>query len=175
MLFDANSELPTAEEALDAAYKRIVKESGADGLDRARAEADAADEVSALIDRGEVAEPNRFNALVKIVRGIDSRQGAAADRIIERLALGEVTLSMEDDPTLDTVVTLGSGRRKSWRYVTVADLELMDEERNRNFKAVSESFKKWKADLAVVKPAVLAYGTVGSAVRAEAFAGGAAA
>lgn len=175
MLYDANSELPTAEEALDAAYKRIVKDAGSDGLNRARAEADAADEVSALIDRGEVAEPNRFNALVKIVRGIDSRQGAAADRIIDRLAAGEVSLGMDDDPTLDTVVTLGGGRRKSWRFVTVDDLDLMDEERNRNFKAVTESYKKWKADLAVVKPAVLAYGTVGSAVLAEAFAGGAAA
>lgn len=175
MLYDANTELPTADDALDTAYRRIIREAGPDGVNRARAEADAADEVSRLIDLGEVAEPNRFNALVKIVRGIDTRQGAAADRIIERLASGEVALRIDDDPTLDTVVTLGGGRRKSWRYVTVVDLELMDDERNRNFKAVSESFKKWKADLAVVKPAVFAHGTVGEAVAAHAFAEGEAA
>ena len=175
MLYDENSALPSAEEALTEAYKRIVGHAGSAGIDRAKAEADAAAEVVKLIDHGEVSPPPMHNLLVGMVRNIDSRQGAAADRIIDRLARGEVHLSIKDDPTLDTIVTLGRGRRKSWRYVTAGDLEAMNDERNRNFKAVSESYAKWKADLSIVMPAVLAHGTVGGAVAASAFVQGEAA
>lgn len=168
MLHDINEPTPSAEKALRAEYQRIINERGSEGVTKSEAASLAAENVDRLIDMGEVQEPSRHDALVRSIGVIDAEQGRSADRIIEKLSRGEVQL-FEDDDVLLTVVTLGGGHRKSWRYVTAADLRAMDDERSKNFKSQEDAKRRWAASVAVVLPVVLEYRTVGAAVNAGAF------
>lgn len=170
MLHDIDEPIPAVETALKLAYQQIVDISGDEIVSKAVAFADAADEVSKLIDLGEVQEPSRLKSLLGSLNVIDSKEGASADRIINSTRRGEVSL-FEDDSTLSTVVTLGGGGRKTWRNVNADDLRSMNEVRNKNYKAQTEAMEAWREDYSHVLPVVLAHRTVGAAVLAGAFAG----
>jgi hypothetical protein len=100
----------------------------------------------------------------------DSAQGKSADAVLRRTARGELALNMEeDDPFLDTVVTLGRGWRKLWRHVTANDLREMYELRVENHKRQTESLKQFEQDYYIAQPILMEYGTVEEAIRAGAF------
>lgn len=168
-MHDISAPILTAEEAIKREYQRIVAESGDTGVTKERAASDAADEVARLIDLGEVEAPPVRDALLKIVNVVDGQQGASADRVIARLARGEVGLDLDGDPVLDMVVTLGKGDRKSWRFITAHDLRRMDSERNKNYEAQREAMIRWQSDYTAILPVVMAHRTVGAAVAAGAF------
>lgn len=170
MLHDITPPIPSAEEALKEAYRRVINESGDETITSIRAASDAADEVMKLIDLGEVEEPDRRSALLKTLKVIDSAEGRSADKIIAKLSRGEVHL-FEDDEILNTVVTLGGGNRKTWRYINADDLRDMDRERRKNFEAQQEAIEKWNRDYSTVLPVVFEYRTVGAAFEAGAFSG----
>lgn len=168
MLREVTDPIPTAEDAARKVYQRIVSEAADEGITHARAASDTADEVARLIDLGEVQAPNVRDALLHTVKRIDTAQGQTADKIIERLSRGEVHL-FEDSDLLATVVTLGSGNRKSWEHITATDLSDMDAERRKNYRSVKDAMDRWESSYSMVLPVVMAHRTVGAAVRSGAF------
>lgn len=168
MLHDVNEPIRSAEQAMLAEYQRVVNASGDEAIDIQRAISDAADQVQYLIDNGMVREPDMREALKSIGKSIDRKQGQSADKILAKLARGQVHL-FEDDSFLTTVVTLGGGMRKTWRYITGQDLIGMREERRKNVKAAVESLDSFEHDFNSVIETVMAYTTVGAAAVAGAF------
>lgn len=169
MIENYDEPIITPESAVRSEYQRIVAEYGNEGVTKDRALSDAVDIVMKRIDLGEVAEPSRRSALLKLGNDIDNRQGKAADKVIERLANGEGDLILDGDPFLDTVVTLGKGIRKTWRYITVEDLRMMADLRADNHRKVEEAERKFQRNVALVIATTAAYTTVGMAYEAGAF------
>lgn len=169
MLHDINAPIPSSEEAIKREYQRIVGESGDAPVSLSAALSDAADITMKNIDLGEVEAPPIREALISIGKSVDKKQGAASDGVISRLARGEVDFGMEGDPFLSTVVTLGGGRRKSWRYVTGQDLQEMHQLRRENFDKAKSALERFELDYESVLPVVFEFRTVGEAVHAGAF------
>ena len=168
MLHEVNEPIPSAHKAMAAAYRKQVGLAKDDGLSVQRAIRDAADEVRYLVDMGEVHAPDMIASLVNIGQKVDKEEKSYTDAIIRKLANGEVTLFDVDD-TLSAVVTLGEGRRKSWRYVTAQDLNEMFELRRKNHQKQLEAFERFSDNVDVIMRAIAAHGTVELAVQAGAF------
>ena len=163
-----NTDIPSAEEFFTKEYQRIVRESGGEPIGRQRAIQEASWSTKREIELGNVKEPELIPTLKLMGEGVDSSQGRAADRIIGRLASGQVSM-FDAGEVLDMVVTLGGGMRKSWRFVTESDLADMYETRRQNHDKQVEAFLRFKEDYEAVLPVVRMFGTVESAVSAGAF------
>lgn len=169
MLHDVSEPAPTADKAMDDEYRRIMIESGDDGMSSAKALDIAAGRVVRMVEGGDVEAPDLHMTLVGIGKRVDRAHGNRADSIIAKMAQGQFHL-FEDRDLLETIVTLGDGRRKSWKFVTANDLKEMREVRQRNMKAAVESFTAFEASYNSVLKTVLEHNTVGAAAAAGAFA-----
>lgn len=157
----------TLEAAALEAYQQVVYQAP-DGAQRRDLYEEAAEIIQGQYDRGEI-EISLDKAIRAALNEADKQQGAAADKIIDDLRKGIGDLQLDGDPILRTVVTLGKGLRKSWEYVTVNDLLILDDQRRTNLKNAQEAFDIWENNLDVILPIVGEHVTVGAAVRAGAF------
>lgn len=160
--------IPTASEYFTDSYQRIVRESGDDAIGRQTAILEASYDTSHQIDLGNVEDLDRIPALKKLGEHIDAAQGRAGDSIVKKLAFGQVGM-FDISEVLDTVVTLGGGMRKSWRFVTEKDLTDMYELRRDNYEKQVEAFEAFTHAYQIVLPTLRDHRTVGDAVDAGAF------
>lgn len=157
----------TLDDTALAAYRKVVNRAP-DGAQRQDLIDEAEGILRAEYDKG-LLDLDVSEALRSALTKADLKDKDATDSMIERLRAGIDPLELTDDPSLRMVVTLGKGRRKSWEYITVEDLDDMDELRRGNMQSVVAAYRNWQEAVAIISPAIELYGTVGAAVRAGAF------
>lgn len=125
-------------------YRAIVADSGTDGTTRESAIHEVAAQIQPMIDSGQI-KPDVYSWVKQLCITVDKKDGASVDGILGSIARGEDDLTTEGAQYLDQVATLGRGRRKSYRFLMIDDLDEMDELRHRNVRSVSRSYNKdWK-------------------------------
>lgn len=124
-------------------YRDVVARAHEDGTDLKNATDEVAEIVAPLIKQGDLTVP--LDDLIRhAVNDVDRVDGRRADTALRAIANGEEALDLSGDPALDVVVKLGNGRRKSLRYITQADLMLMDELRYANMRNAQDSYDRWR-------------------------------
>ena len=168
MLHEINEPIPSARNAMAKAYRERVALAKEEGVSVQHAISEAAYDVRYLIDMGEVNAPDVIASLVDIGQKVDKEEKSHTDSIIKKLANGEVTM-FDCEETLSAVVTLGEGRRKSWRFVMAQDITEMFELRRKNHQKQAEAFERFSRDVEAIMPVLSVYSTVEKAVLADAF------
>ncbi|MGP5199986.1 hypothetical protein ACTXKN_12595 [Brachybacterium alimentarium] len=158
----------TATEAIAQEYHRIIDDSANDGITRHDAVALATEQVLNLIDAGWSFAPDPTDAIRLAAQKFDEAQGRTADAILGALASGESSSPVPPQEINRTVVTLGGGKRKTWRHVTREDIDLMTEQRKINVRRQQQAIKAWRENAQNIAPIVEQYGTVGDALDASA-------
>lgn len=141
-------------------YRKIIGDHSSfdEPADRQECVKLAAEEILADIRAGEVERPEIGSLVTRDLMAQDRSDKAAADSMIDALYYGgQDTLDL--DPLLDVVVTLGGGRRKPWRLVTDVDWELMDEVRYRNVERQQQAYSQWRPKFLACRSAYRAHGT----------------
>ena len=158
----------TFHEVVTEEYRRAVETHGDDhaGINRQDAFAHANAAIRARLHSGEVELPIDDAIHAALVEA-DGRDGASADKILARIARGEVGLSIWPDPMLDVIVTLGNGRRKPWKRVTADDLQDMAALRTRNTNAARRSERRFVKDVNRVYSALVTAGSIEQMVTAD--------
>jgi hypothetical protein len=159
--------IPDWNAVVAAEYRSVVGEADpAAGINRRFAFERAATRIRARLDNGELDIPlddvidRHIHSSLQTADRTDAR---AADRVLERLAGGEASLSMDDDPFLDTVVTLGDGLRKQWRHIKSIDLVSMHDIRAENMQRQEKAFKAFTENIRMLSRAIDGFDTVGQA------------
>lgn len=158
----------TATEAIAQEYHRIIDDAANDGISRHDAITLATEQVMNMIDAGWTFAPDPEDAIRLAAKKFDEAQGRAADAILAALASGESSAPVPPAEINRTVVTLGGGKRKTWRHVTADDIDLMTQERALNVRRQQQAIKTWKQNAENISPVVEQYGTVGDALDASA-------
>lgn len=169
-LHELGGSIPTLEEAATQIYQDIINEAGDDGIGRQDASDQTVERLRYMVDMSMIDLP-LDKMLKSAVMSVDDKQGKAADRVLERIARGEHTLELPGDTFLRTVVVLGKGHRKTWRFITGYDLNLMNEERMSQARAQVEASKRFNDMYTSILPTILRYRTVGGAYDAGALSG----
>lgn len=148
-------------------YRAVVADSGTEKIPREQAIHMVAAQIQPLIDSGEVV-PDTYSWVKALVVAADRADGAAADKVLAAIARGEDDLTTDSPmPYLDFVVTLGGGHRKVYRFLSLDDLDEMDELRHRNVRSVNRSYHKdWKPTYEGWRPILRRNLTIGAAVQA---------
>lgn len=156
---------PSAQRISDI-YRAVVADSGTEKIAREQAIHLVAAQVQPLIDSGELV-PDTYSWVKALVVSVDRQDGAAADKVLAAIARGEDDLTTDSMPYLDFVVTLGAGQRKVYRFLTLDDLDEMDELRHRNVRSVNRSYHKdWKPTYEGWRAVLRRNLTLGAAVEA---------
>lgn len=151
-------------ERIQRIYRAVVADAGAEPIQRLDAIEQVVQQVLPLIELGEI-KPDLHAWVSNVVVRVDESDGAKADTILAAIASGQDDLSLDADPVLDLVVTLGRGRRKIWRFVSMADLDEMDELRNANMRAALRAYHKgWKPQYQAWREVLRRNLTIGAAV-----------
>lgn len=155
-------------EAVTAEYRRVVAAYGSatTHVDKLDMFAHAAESIRERIHSGELELPIE-DAIHAALSAADARDGQAADTILSKIARGEIGLNLWPDPLLDVVVTLGRGRRKTWKHVTADDLSAMVDLRKQNTNAARRAERRFIKDVAAVYDGLIAAGTVGALVESS--------
>ena len=148
-------------------YREALSEAGPDGADRQEVLIVAGARVATEVRAGRLAYTLDRYIQSELIR-VDESDGKKADTIIRVAATGQGAFDLSD-AVLDVVVTLGNGRRKSWRDVNSDDLVAMNKVRYHNYKAVRDSYQEWFKSYRAIIPVVLQYKTFGAAVAAGGF------
>lgn len=148
-------------------YREALAEAGPDGADRQEILIVATARVATEIRAGRL-EYELDSFIRSELTRVDESDGKRADSIIAAAATGQASFEL-DESVLDVVVTLGAGKRKSWRDVTRADLAVMNTIRYRNYKAVRDSYQDWFKSYQAVVPVLVEFETFGAAVEAGGF------
>lgn len=139
--------MTTLEQHVAGIYAQQVRDrSRNNAVHRAEVFEESEQVIIAMLERGDVREV--YGQLARsMLQAVDRKMKGRADRVVQRTLDGELdaaTLSdgySESVSLLDTVVTLGGGMRKSWRYVQEHDVDLMHEQRQANARAASRAFR----------------------------------
>lgn len=149
-------------------YATVVGESDPkSGINRQPAFDLAEDRLLEAIRAGEI-EVDLHRVIRHSLDAADKAHGSRGDKLIARTVAGELSLFSSDED-LNTVVILGDGRRKIWRYVRLDDLISMDDIRYRNVRAQQESYDAWREAYVRMRDALRAHGTVEDALTADYF------
>ena len=111
-----------------AQYQEIIADAGKDGLKRGDAAGQIVKNISDAVANDELTLPLDIYAMVK--RVIHDRDETARQAQVDHVQLvvdcinGDTILGA-DDPIMDQVALAGSGLRKTWRHVSVDDLNAM--------------------------------------------------
>lgn len=148
-------------------YRAVVAESGAAKMPREQAIHAVAAQIQPMIDSGELV-PDTYAWVKALVVAADKQDGAAADRVLAAIARGEDDLTTDSPmPYLDFVVTLGAGQRKVYRFLSLDDLDEMNELRHRNVRSVNRSYHRdWKPTYEGWRAVLRRNLTIGAAVEA---------
>lgn len=153
------------EQAVETVYREVVAEAGEEPVKRQEAFDVAAERIGQLILDGVVTVPHD-QAVRAALMSADERDGKAVDRVLSALSAGQESLGYDGDPFLDTVVVLGDGLRKSFRFVSLDDMAEMDRLRYQNLHRAQESYHRWREQYEGWSQCVRRHGTVGAAVAA---------
>lgn len=145
-------------------YRAVVADAGVESIQRKAAIAEVVEQCQSLVRSGDL-KPDLYAWVASVVVRIDESDGAKADSILAAIARGEDDLGLDADPILDLVVTLGRGRRKIWRFVSLLDLDEMDELRNNNVRSVAIAYRdEWKPQYDAWRQILRRNITIGAAV-----------
>lgn len=146
-------------------YRETIGRAGAAGIPRQ----DAFEEATALIQQEINAGRLELDVEAAIraqLTRVDEQDGNRADTILQAAAKGNIPLS---DDGLDLVVTLGAGHRKQWEFVTIDDLDQMNEIRYANYTSARLAYQSFRNNVSALRPVLFEYGTFGDAFRAGGF------
>ncbi|GAB2970075.1 hypothetical protein [Nocardioides montaniterrae] len=147
-------------------YRAVVADAGREGITRREATEQVVAQARPLVDSGALVL-DADDLIRQMVKRADESDGNRADHILADLANGADDLSLEVEPLLDYVVTLGRGQRKAWRFVGRNDLIEMNEVRFGNVRAAQTAyFKGFKPQYDAWLPILLKHATIGAAVAA---------
>ena len=147
-------------------YRAVVADAGAEGITRRDAIEQVVAQARPLVKSGAITL-DTDDLIRQMVRRADESDGNRADHVLASVAAGADDLSLDGDPLLDMVVTLGRGRRKAWRHVTRTDLDEMNDLRYGNVRAAQTAYHKgFKPQYDAWLPVLLKHPTIGSAVAA---------
>jgi hypothetical protein len=155
----------TYNETIARVYRETVASYGPEGINRPEAIESATAALMVEVRAGRL-DLDVESAIRAELKKADEYDGRVADAIIDRAAYGTEPLT---DADMDVIVTLGRGLRKSWRDVSPADLEQMNEIRYENYRKVRSSFQKFNQAVGRIRVVVLEHGTVGAAFAAGGF------
>lgn len=149
-------------------YRTVIGEGGSGPVDRRDAILEVYKRVQPLIESGDLV-PDVYAWVKTEVMAADKRDGESVDKTLDALSAGEEDdLSLGVTPNLDKVVVLGGGRRKTFRYVALEDIDEMDELRHRNVRSVNRSYHKdWKPAHDGWRAVLLRYPTILDAIEAD--------
>jgi hypothetical protein len=152
---------------VQATYREVVGEADRAGISRK----EATDEVLARLDTdvsaARVQAPDWRETVPATVNRIDKAEGRRADALLREIAIGDPFEGWEDDPAHPVVVILGNGLRKSFRHVTLQDIQSMDELRYENARTAANAYDDYRRNVTRPWSAVLArHATVGEALDA---------
>lgn len=155
-------------QTVNAIYQKNLALFGSTGAQLRKVMDAARPEIRSLIESGELTID--INGVIDAeLLSVDESNGKQADRVLAQLANGQATFSLDPDPMLDVVVTLGKGHRKLWRDITSSDLVLMDELRYQNVRKQQDAYGAWRAVFSPVATILVRFETIGDAVAAGAF------
>lgn len=155
------------EKYVTATYQAVIAESAADGTSKTEASKIATQRILDAIENGDV----KIDLLEVIMRAIDhadKNSGKKADKLIADLVAGRFKL-FDIDEDLESVVILGRGERKAFRYLTADDLEKMDELRYENKRRQEEAYYKWRQVFVPCRNVVRRFEHIGHAFESGAF------
>lgn len=157
------------DQTITRTYQEVVAEADPDaGTSRSEAFTIATARIAEMIRTGELFVDTE-RAIRSTLMQVDSRQGATADRMIGKLIAGQGDLGLDVEAIMNTVVTLGEGRRKLLRHIDTFDIQEMDRLRYRNLRAQQEAYARWRDLFDVAQPAISRFGTLGQAHARGAF------
>lgn len=148
-------------------YREALAEAGPDGAERQEILIVAGARVATEVRAGRLAYTLDSFIQSELIK-VDESDGKKADNIIRIAATGQGSFDI-GEAALDVVVTLGRGRRKLWRYVTVEDLEAMNNIRYANYRSVKASYEEWFTYFRDIRPVVFQFKTFGAAVAGGGF------
>lgn len=150
-------------------YREVIKEHGDDGIVRRAAIGIACERIQPLVDDKTLQVPDRpvREAIGAALEKSDARDRRLTDKALRALAIGQARLDVDGDPILDMTVGLGDGLRKVYRYVTVHDLDRMNEQRSGNVERVKKAYDdKWQPLYEAWRPILQRHATLGEAFNA---------
>lgn len=148
-------------------YRAVVADAGREGVSRREAIEQVVQQARPLVAAGSLVL-DTDDLIRQMVKRADESDGNRADHVLAQVAQGVDDLSLDADPLLDMVVTLGRGRRKAWRFVGRVDLDEMNELRYGNVRAAQTAyFKGFKPQYDAWLPVLLRQPTIGAAVEAQ--------
>lgn len=151
-------------------YAGVVGEADPDaGIGRQEAMEIATSRILSAIDSGNV-KIDLADVVKRALLHADSRHGKRADDLIEATHKGLLTLFDSVDE-LNTVVTLGAGRRKLWRHINDDDLIAMDSARYKNIANAQDAYGRWRASFEPTWQKLRIHKTIEKGLAAGAFDG----
>lgn len=158
------------EHAVADTYAQVVGEADEnEGIGRQDAMKIAAERLLQMVEDGDL-KPDIDDVIKRALSTADKEHTGRADKLIRDTAQGKYKV-FEADKNLNTVVALGKGRRKLWRYVEESDLVLMDELRYANVRNAQESYNTWRHSFETTRYALRQYRNIEAAIADEAFGG----
>jgi hypothetical protein len=146
-------------------YRETVSQGRGNAVARRDAFEKALERIEHEVALGNIEIDTRAAIMAMLVKA-DESDGTRADTVIKGAARGLYELGELD---LQYVVTLGGGMRKTWEFVTVDDLVVMNEIRFQNYRAAVLSYRDFKDNISTIRPLIQVYGTFGEAFRSGAF------
>lgn len=129
-------------------------------VDRKTAFAHVEEIAAAMYARGDLHIPVEAAIHAVLVKA-DEKDAGCTDLAIKQFAAGEYDLTVDGDPILEMVVTLGRGKRKLWKNFTLDDLTELDRLRYRNVASVQAAYQEWRDSYDALLPQLVAGGTIG--------------
>ncbi len=147
-------------------YRAVVADASTAGITRKDAIELVIEQARPLVQSG-VIVLDTDDLIRQQVQRADHQDGARFDHLLADIASGVDDLGVDCPDLLDTVATLGRGRRKIARFVSRTDLDEMNEIRFGNVRAAQTAyFKGWKPQYDAWLPVLLRQPTIGAAVTA---------
>lgn len=167
----SNNEMPEEnfewEEYVRNIYQDVVAEAAETGTSLRDASQVAAQRILEAIDCGDV-KIDLLDVVIRAIKHADEQSGKKADKLVADLVGGRFKL-FDTDEDLETVVKLGGGERKTFRYINADDLEKMDELRYENKRRQEEAYYKWRQVFVPCRNVVRRYEHIGHAFESGAF------
>jgi hypothetical protein len=163
------NEMFTWEEGVEAIYAEVVAEADPEtGTTRRAATAVAAERILHAIDDGDL-KPDMLDIVKRALSHADETHGKRGDKLIEETVTGAITL-FDCDAQLNTVVTLGRGLRKLWRYINEDDIISMDELRADNLRKQEDAYwNSWRPYFEPARRALRQHQNIENAISSGAF------
>lgn len=157
------------DEFVSHTYATVVAESDPEsGTTTKEAYSEAGTRLEAAVKAGEV-EVDLRQVIRQSLERADKSHGRRADKLIADTVAG-VLYMLDTEDQLNTVVTLGGGRRKCWRHVNEDDLVAMDQERYKNLANAQNAYHEWRKSFDIARPILRRHGMIETAHQAGAFA-----